>query len=335
MDEYYFISDVGETSLPSKDELTTFSENGENVLLVLDSCVCLDIVNMISKKHENKIDNSKILNLIEYAQENNINQLPIYALIELCYNRNTFEIQAEKLFDFLNKIDFAFLQPVEQIKKYDYNFDLSNFSAPNINNQILYTLIDERVNIFYAGLLKICEISQKGLRNNLAEKNILEFLDWMVNDLDIILGIEYSLALSIFGGDSNFRTMLKLGTSKDKILKATWATAWDLFHAKVSCNRKQMSFLVNEKVYPIFVTKDKNLFELISPKVDSYIRYESTRLSLIEKNIPSCYSHEFMQNMNKRLIELNLKRLIKNTNRSVDSEKIKLIIKKIENNLNP
>lgn len=333
MDHFHFISDFGKTSLPSNSGLTELSKNRKNILLVLDSCICIDIVNMISKKHEDKNNKTKIFNLIEYAQNSKINHLSIYALVESCYDRKTLEIQSEKFFNFKNKIDFAFQVPIEQLKSFEYNFDDSTFKAPEINPQILNSIIDERVNIFYAGLLKICEISQKGLKIDLAEKNVTEFVEWMENELDIILGIEYTLALFIFGGDTRFRSMLKIGARKEKVMKAAWGTAWDLFHAKVSCHKEQVSELVNEQVDPIFVTKDSNLFELISPQVDSYFRYEHTRLSVIENKIPSCYSDKFIDNLNKKFLELNLKRFQKNTNRTVDANKIKNVIKKLEDKL--
>ncbi|WP_229734142.1 hypothetical protein [Flavobacterium orientale] len=316
-------------------ELAEFSKNGENILLVLDSCVCIDIVNIFSEKENSKVDKTRIYNLIEYAQKHNINQFSLYSLVESCYDRKTKNILPGKFFDFKNKIDFAFQVPIAKLKKNNYNFESLNFKAPEIKNQLLNLLMDERVNIFYAGLLKICEIAQRGLKTDCAEKNILEFIEWMENELDVILGYEYMLALQIFGGNTKFRSMLKIGSSaKEKILKAAWATAWDLFHAKVSCHRDQLTQIVNQKVYPIFVTKDSNLFELISPQVDSYFRYEHTRLSLIDGNIPQCYSKSFMDILNKKFIELNLKRIHKNTNRTIESERIKLIIKRLEDSLN-
>jgi hypothetical protein len=45
LEHFYFSSEFGKTELPSKSRLSILSKNGDTVLLVLDSCVCLDIVN--------------------------------------------------------------------------------------------------------------------------------------------------------------------------------------------------------------------------------------------------------------------------------------------------
>lgn len=331
MAHFNFISDFGKIKLPSQSELDKYSKEGENIILVLDSCVCLDIVNFIKWKDKSKFDKSKIFELIEYAQKHKIKHFSLYALVD----RETVELQSEKFIDFKNKIAFAFQIPIKKLKKFDFNFDdyiFNNYSMAN--NPILNLLIDERVNIFYAGLLKICEISQKGLKVELAEKNVEEFVNWMEHELDVILGYEYTLALSIFGGNSNFRSMLKIGSTKERMLKAAWASAWDLFHAKVSCHRGQLSEIVSQNVYPIFVTNDYNLATLISPEVSSYIRYEHTRLSFVDGEVYSGYSEDFFERLNKRFIELNLNRIKKNTNRTLDTENIKKVIKKLENNLN-
>lgn len=303
-------------------------------MLVLDSSVCLDIINLINEKKASGSDKEKIFNLIEYAQKNKINQISLFALLESCYNRETLEIQTGKLIEFKDKIDFAFQYPVARLKKFDYsfNFDYTNLKTPQSNNKLLKILIEERLNLTYAALLKICEIAKNGLSTNFAEKNITAFINWMENDLDIILGIEYTLALQIFGGNSKYRTMIKLGAKKDRILKAAWGTAWDLFHAKMSCNKEQLSQLVNHKVYPIFVTKDAGLFELISPEVNVYAKFEFSKLSILQNNIyPPSYSVGFREYLNKRMLKLSSDRFGKYA--TLDTEKVKSIIKILEDNL--
>lgn len=166
----------------------------------------------------------------------------------------------------------------------------------------------------------------------MAEKNITAFIDWMENELDIILGIEYSLALQIFGGNSKFRTMIRIDAKKHRILSAARGTAWDMFHAKMSCNKEQLSQLVGHKVYPVFVTKDAGLYTLISPKVGAYTKFESSKLSVLENNTyPPAYSMGFIAYLNERLLKLSLLRAGRYA--SLDTEKVKSIIKILEDNL--
>lgn len=320
--------------LPEELEIARLNQkNGERVLLVLDSSVCLDILNLIREKEASGSDKEKIFNLIEYSQKNKINQISLFALLESCYDRKTLEIQTGKLIEFRNKIDFAFQYPLARLKKFDYAFNTDvNLKTPQFNNKLLKILIEERLNLSYAALLKICEIAKNGLSANFAEKNITAFINWMENDLDIILGIEYTLALHIFGGNSRYRTMIKLGAKKERILKAAWGTAWDLFHAKMSCNKEQLSYLVGYKVHPVFVTKDAGLYELISPKVSAYTKFELSKLSILENNpLPPGYSVEFREYLNNRMLKLASDRNAKYA--SLNIEKVKSIIKNLEDSL--
>lgn len=220
-----------------------------------------------------------------------------------------------------------------RLKKFDYSFNIDSQNLnPGFNSGIVKVLNDERLNLSYAALLKICEIAKKGLSTSRAEKNITAFIDWMENDLDIILGIEYSLAMQIFGGNSKFRTMIKLGAKKKKILPAARGTAWDLFHAKMSCNKEQLSLLLGHKVHPVFVTKDAGLYELISPKVNAYTRFELAKLSILENNpFPSCYSAEFREYLNSRMLKLASDR--NGRYASLDTGKVKVMIKNLEDSL--
>lgn len=333
---FHFISDFGKTKLPTKSELLRhIGSDEEQLIFVLDSSVCLDIVNIIRRKQSAHSDKTKVFNLIEYVQKNGIDWTPIFALIESCYDRKTLDIQEDKFLDFKNKIDFAFQYPFKLLKRFEYDFETNYvvFEKPKLENKSIELIVNERLNLHYSALLKIYEISQAGLKGEFAEKNIETFIDWMIEELDIILGIEYSLALQIFGGHTKFRSMIKLGASKEVVLKAAWGTAWDLFHTRVSCNRIQLSEMLRRKVYPIFVTKDETLFELLSPQVEFYTKYNLSKLSVTEKNIyPPNYSDSFMDYLNKKMLRIGLDRIGADT--SPDINKIKSIIQKLEGSIN-
>lgn len=335
MENFNFISDLGKTILPTKEQVENRKkEVGEEIIFVLDSSVCIDIRNLINWKKDATADKNKIFSLIEYAQKNNIQWFPLFALIESCYDRQTLEIKADELFDFNNKIDFAFYYPIKELKKFNYIFEQDFVAHRGKLNKTDTSkiIIDEMINLYYAALLKIALISKKGLSAKVAEENIEEFIDWMINDIGIMLGVEYTLALQIFGGNGKFLKMIKLGGSKEKVMKAAWTTSWDLFHARMSCNNDQMSFLVNHKVYPIFVTKDATLFELLSPEIKYYIKNGKSKFSITEKNnYPPHYSNDFMEYLNNKMFNLITNRI--GTECKVDTVIIKKVLRTLENSL--
>lgn len=335
MENFYFVSDYGKRLLPSKTEITQILENnGEKVLLVLDSSVCMDIVNLVKHKKDAHCDKNKVYNLIDFVQKNKVDHFTLFALLELCYDKNTLELKSEKYFDFKNMIDYAFQYPLKKFKKFEYNFqtDCVFFGNPEIKTDVLKLIISEMINIYYAALLKICEIGQKGLNITKSEKNIQEFIDWMELDLNVILGLEYSFAIEIFGGNTKLISMIKLGASKEKILKSSWGTAWDFFHGRMSCNKEQLSKLLDKKVYPIFATKDSYLFDLISTKVSHYERINKSKMSINElTEYPKNYSNEFFEKLNNRILKLISARA--NTPAKFDIDELFATIAKLENNI--
>lgn len=258
----------------------------------------------------------------------------LFALLESCYDRNTLEIQTDKFNEFQKIIDFAFQHPVAHLKNFDYDFNTDSQSLglkSGYSSDLIKLLTEERLNPSYAAMLKIAELSKKGLSANRSEKNITAFIDWMENELNIILAVDYSLALYIFGGNSKSRSMIKLGAGKKKFLAAAMGAAWDMFHAKMSRNKKQLSFIQGYKVYPVFVTKDQVLAELISPKVNSYEKSGSSQLSRLQRNDDLNYSPEFWNYLDDRLTKIGSERMGRNT--VVDTEKVKSIIKTMEDKI--
>ncbi|MAE84919.1 MAG: hypothetical protein CMB80_19435 [Flammeovirgaceae bacterium] len=334
MQQFHFLSDLGKVSLPTKVEIETLeAKNKELVFLILDSSVSLEIANLTKHRKRAKVEKNAIFHLIEYIQKNSVKQTPIFALTELCYDRGTYDILEDKLWDIKNRLDFAFQYPIKRFKRLDFDYDTEYyiFDKPELLSRSISSFT-ENLNMYYAGLLKIRQIADNGLKKEQAEKNIELFIDWMTTELGVILGLEYSLALEIFGGNSNLRSMIKLGSAKEKSLKGILGTAWDLFHARMSCNRPQLSEMVGQNVYPIFVTKDLGLFELMAPHVEHLIRYDSTKMTITtENNYPPHYSKSFMDYLNEKMLRIGIERV--GIERTYDSDKMNKLIKELEENL--
>lgn len=340
MEQFYFLSDIGKCQLPTKLQLQEhLDEYHEKIIFVLDSSVCIDIINLVKWKEKANSDKNKIYNLIEYLQDNKIDYFSIFALVESCYNRDTLKIEDEKYCDYTAKLKFAFEFPIKKIKKFDFPSVTSNYNSSLLNfpSELIEDILSTRINVYYSALLKISQISQSNsISKKNAEKNMETFLNWMENDLQIFLGNEYIIALNIFGGNSKFNSMLKIGATKEKILKATLGTAWDSFHARMSINKKMISDMLKKNVYPIFVTKDIMLSKLMSPYVSYYTEREFKKVKIIDRDlIPEFYSKEFMDNLNEKMSHRINEKFYEDT--EYDNEKIenvKKIITELEEQLN-
>jgi hypothetical protein len=332
---FNFLSDLGKIELLPKKELEQhYRETGQCHLLVLDTSVCLDIVSLVKHGKDSKADKAKIFNLIEYAQKNDIEHFDFFALLESSYDRTTLDIRYDKFNDFQSMIYFAFNIPIKKFRRLDFNFyrDFHITIDEKLDENFMRSLVETRLNPYYAGLLKICEIAQSGLSHSKAEKNILAFLDWMENDFGFIIGPQYRLALQVFGGDSKYRGMLKLGSKKEMILKETLKTAWDILHAQISCNNELISELVDKDVRPIFVTKDNKLFDLMSPKVGSYLSTSSSKVALVDlKESTLIYSTDFIAKLNARISQRVNEKFF--TEDDIDEDYVKKIIKELENKI--
>lgn len=335
MNHFYYLTDLGEINLPSVVEIDYIEVvNNEKIILFLDSCVCLEIINFIKQKEKAKIDKTKIFNLIEYAQKNEVKVTPIFALMELCYDRTTNKMKYDKLWKFKNIIDYAIKQPIEITKQFDFDYEVDyepfrgKLSLPNDDEMPLIDNISQS----YVGLLKIRELTSLGLKKKCAEKNISLFVDWMINDLDRFLGFEYLLALEIFGGNNKMRSMIKLDSTPEKAKKTLWGTAWDLFHARFNCDRLQLEQIVQVKPYPIFVTKDYALYKLMSLALLFNIQYEFGRLKYSEEYVyPKHFSNGCISNLNAKISNFANDRFGRKP--SGNANKIKLMIRELEERL--
>ncbi len=336
MEHFHFLSDAGKTTLPSAVEIAShFRSSGEQIILVLDSSTCLDIVKLVNHKEKAHADKLKIYKLIDYVQTNNVEVLSIFALVESCYDRNTLKLQSDKFCDYSRRIQFAFQFPLKKFKRYEYDvtWDLWDVNQARFSSEPAAAIIDSRINPYYASLLKILQIAKlNGLSSKNAKKNIEMFIDWMDNELNCFLSYEYILALNIFGGNSKYGSMLKVNSSKEVILKAAWGTAWDTFHARMSINRDLISELVDKKVYPIFVAKDFNLYNLMSPYVNSYIKrnFKKVAVTLNEK-YPPFFNSDFIDKLNKKMSEICQRRF--NLEVELDYDAVKILIKNLEDEL--
>lgn len=326
--EYHYLTEFGVLKGFNKSNI----DKTKKTLLVLDSSVCLDIINVVNKKPITKISKRKVFELIKYSQKKSMPIFEIFALLELSINKRTHQLDEKKFFDFSKKIKFAFGIHLKDLKKNNFNFSIKSNTDIEIHNN--FTAFVEQISVYYCALLKIREIASKGLGKQRAKKNIFELLDWMELKLGIILGLEYQLAFQIFGGNTGFNSMIKENSNKERTLRALWGSAWDLFHARVSRNSRQLSEIVSENVNSIFITNDKKLHELLAPQITFSSEYERTKISVTagEENYPPYYDDDFISELNGKLYKIFDQREFKSPIYP-ESEKIKNLINDLENKI--
>ncbi|WP_343786394.1 hypothetical protein [Wandonia haliotis] len=219
------------------------------------------------------------------------------------------------------------------MKRFEFNYEL-NYKVFPRRESLKGSIkpFTSNLNLYYEGLLKIRELASQGLSKEFSEKNIVHFIDWMDSDLNVMLGLEFSLALEIFGGNTKLLTMISIGSNSEQTKKRLWGTAWDLFHARMSCNRPQISRMVGRETDPIFVTKDYALFKIMAPSVLHGIRFNSTMFKITQSNeYPHHYSREFMDKLNEKLLRLSVDRVSEKID--IDDSNVLSIIKSLESNL--
>lgn len=337
LNTYSCFSDAGEIKLPNQEELNVLIQSETEPILFLDSCVCLHIIKVVDYgKKATNVDLSKIIELKEYIAAHEVNISPMFGLLELSLKEG--EINESKLMDFKHRIDFFKQIKLKDFKKFKYDFNknyiILNEKPLSIN---IPPELHSSLKRSYCALLKIRSLSPKKLSKQSAIINIDTFLDWMINELDIILGIEYNLALNIFGGNTEFRSMIGLDCKQTDIKKKIKGSTWDIFHSKNASNSYNFNKILANKVYPIFMTNDTKLFRLFKNFKFSFAK-DGDEISNTSSFYNSDFSYPhfdntFLEYNNKKMIKLFIDRRDKTS--LFDSGKIDTLIKQleIENNI--
>lgn len=331
---YGCFSEKGEASLPSKEEISQKISDGLEPIIFLDSCVCLHIIKVIDYGQQaTGVNVSRILALKEYLSKHpDIKISPYFGFMELCMCNGSFD--KEKFKDFKYRIDFFEQIPFKKFRQFRYNFshDFFIFKDPTLGMKNNYQHINELLKESYCALLKLRSLSIKGLSKNHAERNLTDFFDWMINDLDNIYGVEYKLAMNIFGGNTAYRKMIGLDNKPEDIKKKLIGSCWDIFHARNSSNSFRLFEMLGKNTSPYFLTSDTNLFNIFRGLSLTLIKdggknFTSSFIMGSDFNFPHL-SKNFLEIQNGKMIEIFIKR----RNHVKMSDKLKLgeMIEKLE-----
>ncbi|MFC6101233.1 hypothetical protein [Olivibacter domesticus] len=331
---YSCFSEKGEEALPSDAFINKFHQQDIEPIIFLDSCVCLHIVKVIDfEKFAKNVDFARIIALKEYLERHpNIKISPFFALLELCSQKGEFD--KEKLQDFKLRIDFFEQIPLKIFKsfKYDFRRDVFVFrNIPDLKKNPL-SIVNPVLKNNYCALLKIRSISLNGLTKDKAEKNLNEFIDWLINDLEIFRGAEYKLAMHVFGGNTAFRKMIGLDCKPAEVKRKLIGTTWDLFHSKFTANSFRLFQVLKRNIYPYFLTSDSNLFKIFQNLSLTVIKdgrddIVSSFLLTSDFSYPH-FDESFINRNNEKLITAFVDRC--NLKYSFDAMKVNKLINELE-----
>ena len=331
---YNCFSEQGEEALPDNMFINECQKQGIEPVIFLDSCACLHAIKVVDYgRSATNVDLSKIIALKQYMENHpGAHVSPFFGLIELCSRDNA--LNHEKFRDFKYRLDFFRQIPLNEFRKFRYDFRRDFFiftempqASPKILNGIQSILKPS-----YCALLKIRSIAQKGVSKNNAEKNVEEFYEWMIHDLDLARGLEYKLALNIFGGNTSFWKMIGLDAKRSDIKKKVLGTCWDFFHSRYTTRRFEVSKILQQNIHPYLLTSDGNLSNILKKLSLRIVKnggddFRSSSILNSDFSIPHL-DDSFIDRQNRKIFDHFLDRATKE--RCFDEAKVDRLIQDLE-----
>lgn len=327
--EYLFFDFLNGVELPSALDVQISLLNGVTPVLVLDSCVCFDIINYLDGKSvkADKID--KIINLFRYAEKSKIDILGSFGALELSFNKKSLSVDRQKFSDFGNKLEYFMHLPVKSIINKDfYKFKHKDLMLSKQMDGFLDMLLRS-----YCVLLKIrvLKLNKPGKIN--AVNNYLDLLDWMENDMDLIMVSEAELGKLVFAGDNFMLKMLGMKKDKRQAKRELWGTAWDLFHYRINTQYAptvEMNGILNK---PFFVTEDERLVKLSTQmKNRAVVKLGSQSLHgafVYTEFNDECYKKDW-DLIRAKLSEISFRRASRGVERGIGDKDLKKMIRYLE-----
>jgi len=265
-EEFYCFNETGQCSLPSKSEVLELKQKGIKPVAFLDSNVCLNIIKLVDYgKNATNCNRRKTLHLKENISKSDIRINGLFGILELCEKDGHF--LNDKYRDFKYRLDFFEQIPNKHLNKGNYDFRRDFHLMKEVPDFANANSFYEKLSILqlsYCCLLKIRQLALKSTKKNNAKSNIDAFTQWMVNDLGLMLGIEYKLAMSVLGGRTEFRKMIGLDDKSSSAKQKIKGSVWDIFHSRYCMHNTNISKHLGENISAYFVTNDYNLFILLS-----------------------------------------------------------------------
>jgi len=118
----------------------------------------------------------------------------------------------------------------------------------------------------------------------------------------------------------------RLDGKQSEVKKKIMGTAWDICHYRLFSNPENLSLIVGEDAFPVFVTKDLPFFNLVRSIFSAAVK-PGARI-MIDNYDSNFGSYEIIEGINERMLDIAEKR----QDREVfyDEAKIKKLIDDLE-----
>jgi hypothetical protein len=272
---YNCIDEKGVREFPTQEEINSIKGKNITPILILDSCVCFDIIKFVESKSKLQ---SKEQNLVEnflvFQKLVDIDILGSFGILELSLGGKQFKYDSQKFLDFGNKFLTGLELNIDQILSNKPIIPRSETAEFEEHHSTIYPLLQAS----YASLLKLRLLAMEGTSKKNSFQLLEKYISWLKNELDCIMGLELDLAANIFGGNDSFRPMLAL--KKDvNIPRVLWGTAWDFCHHRLVCQFSNIYEINGIKHKTYFITKD-NILSLLMKETSLEVVLKSGTESL-------------------------------------------------------
>lgn len=254
-----------------KDALFVFDTN----LVVYYKELFLNSKKFISNENNKNIYYS-IRYLIEQISRYDLEINASIGVEECCRSKNDFKLNLDKVNQTHRAIMSMFKMDINSLDEYikkeiseDVIMTDGEYSLSKIASLKEVSSFQNLVTISYLASLKIFTLQNKIEENQLTPTNAhLEFLDFMMVEVDCIAGTILMYALHLFGGVNEFKLMLmaKGKVSKEEKLHKLFNGAIDLIFPYI-VNKAQELYPIphqTKKIIPVLVTADRRLATLHS-----------------------------------------------------------------------
>jgi hypothetical protein len=185
--------------------------------------------------------------------------VPGFGLAELSLNRETFELDRDKLESFERKVTYSLQVPASRLE------NPPRFKEQQDNEPVDVEMMRPWLPMFqllYACMLKILALSRGGLARERALSNVRSFVEWMCSDLNVFTALPLQAAYAVFGGDGKARKLVGVDSRRDPI-SCAWGAAWDVYYIMSLFHIKLNPIDATPERY-IFVTRDAACYEVFS-----------------------------------------------------------------------
>jgi len=280
--KFYYKSLFNEHNNLTFEDAINQKKNNERLTLIFDTNICIYLSKIFQTPYKIRTEKKDIFDecyeLLYKGDSTNALYCHGIGIDEASRNKTTFLIDESKQHSLKNEIEYILNMEPDKLMNF-FNESPSRIYSSNIKqephkspsdfsaeNSIFKTAI-----LTYACLLKLYLLFSEGDNEEIAFNKLKQFINFQINELKLIGSYEQAFAYNLFGKNDKLINLMK---KKSNVLDNLWRTAIDLSIPRIY----EMFFVANRTKrceYPIFVTADVTLIEVLKTVKTSYTGNEN------------------------------------------------------------